>query len=255
MITVTNNYPKDLKAAIAHELFTPNAKPKKADLIAAIEDYNAKQLEGRDAISTEPEAVAVASEATEQVTELAIPAVIDQNLKKVLEPDVLESTESEKQLNDEMAAFLNKKHEEAYGDAKPKAKAKKSAPKKEWSTQDDEILRKACEAGKADRFNRAKFILELVERGQSIKEIASRMGLSTSKVQRESKAMQVYNLSQIVKQLYADQQLSWAAIHDELAIKSIKDTSVEQFDKLAAEVAGRRKRKSKLNQSNEIQSA
>jgi len=73
MITITNNYFQDLNAAIAAELFLKNAKPKKKDLYAAIDQHN-QQFE---AVSEDSPAELPEDEAALQARLLAMDAVED----------------------------------------------------------------------------------------------------------------------------------------------------------------------------------
>lgn len=118
----------------------------------------------------------------------------------------------------------------------PKKKAEKPV-KAQWSAEDDGALQSLLSA--PNRTIRAVFILQLVQKhGNAV--TAQKTGLSISKISREAMARRIYDAIPRVKELHDAGDLSWAAIHDKLAVKSIDKHPVEMFVKIAEETVKKR---------------
>jgi hypothetical protein len=121
----------------------------------------------------------------------------------------------------------------------PDIKAEKKAEKKvvEWTSHDEQALADLLSA--PDREQRASHILFLVQR-HGVATVATKTNLSTSKISREAMARRIYNSIPRVQELYASGLLSWAAIHDQLATKSLDKYEHSFFIAIAESVTKKR---------------
>jgi hypothetical protein len=83
-----------------------------------------------------------------------------------------------------------------------------------------------------DRAERGAHILTLVEK-YGIKQTTQFLNLSHPNIVREANSRRIYDASEVIRNLYQDGSLSWAAIHSHLAPKSLKKVTVAELEQIA----------------------